>query len=159
MPTWSTPEGFWKRTKKVGDCIEWTGAKNGNGYGQVGYHYKHYTAHRLAFLLANGYLPNGLVIMHSCDNKLCVKPDHLVAGTHQQNIADAWTRNRRLIDGHVRQKTISAPRDLVKELQRVAKEEYRSTPRQIAVIVREWLEARRQRAAQPKQFTATPRAT
>lgn len=73
-------------------CIEWTGATQNNGYGQIRRDGKLYLAHRWSFLQANGYLPT--VVRHTCDNRLCVNPEHLLGGTQGQNLRDAVKRGR-----------------------------------------------------------------
>src|SRR2546430_14291430 len=52
------------------------------------------TAHRAAYLLANGPAPDGAFIMHSCDNRICVNPAHLVIGSHRDNMADMKKKGR-----------------------------------------------------------------
>ena len=68
-------------------CWEWTGPDNGAGYGVVslGPLGKRYV-HRLAYRIANGRIPDGLVIDHLCRNTRCFNPDHLEAVTHRENI-------------------------------------------------------------------------
>lgn len=67
----------------VGACIEWTGPRQpGAGYGRRGNVY----AHRIAFELARGPIPAGLVIDHLCRNTSCVNPDHLEAVTQGENV-------------------------------------------------------------------------
>lgn len=51
-----------------------------------------YAAHRIAFVLAHGPIPAGLCVLHRCDVKGCINPDHLEAGTHQKNIRDFFAR-------------------------------------------------------------------
>lgn len=70
-------------------CIEWNGYVNSNGYGKVSFLNKPRQAHAVAWELANGEdIPSGNETRHMCDNKLCVNPDHLTVGTHQQNMQD-----------------------------------------------------------------------
>jgi hypothetical protein len=74
-------------------CWEWLGSKS-RGYGQIGYKYKLMSAHRLSFLMFNGNLIDGLVVMHTCDNPCCVNPNHLIQGTHKQNMQDCANKGR-----------------------------------------------------------------
>ena len=72
-------------------CWEWTGARNRGGYGIKGRR----LAHRLAWSEANGRpVPDGMLVLHSCDNPPCVNPAHLRIGTVADNAADRVARNR-----------------------------------------------------------------
>lgn len=83
-------ERFWSKADKSGDCWIWTAGKSGCGYGMFELEERRpMKAHRMAWILTNGPLRKGLVVMHSCDRKLCVNPDHLVVGTPRQNTQDA----------------------------------------------------------------------
>lgn len=73
------------KTDKTGSCWMWTGANNGRGYGRVAYQGRYWGAHRLAYELAYGAIPDGLVIDHICRNRGCVRPEHLQAVTIKQN--------------------------------------------------------------------------
>lgn len=77
-------------------CFEWSGSVNRQGYGRV---YVAETggrmgAHRLAWELANGKIPEGLYVCHHCDNPPCVRIDHLFLGTQEDNIRDASNKKR-----------------------------------------------------------------
>ena len=75
-------------------CIEYKGYVGNTGYG-LDYDpdtKKTLSAHRLAFKQANGYLPK--VVMHTCDNKLCINPEHLVGGNQSDNIKDCVKKGR-----------------------------------------------------------------
>jgi hypothetical protein len=52
-------------------------------------------AHQVSYEAYNGVIPKGLVVRHTCDNPLCINPDHLILGTQAQNVADREARGRR----------------------------------------------------------------
>lgn len=84
---------FWSRVDKSGECWIWTGELR-DGYGVFKEHGKRVRAHRRAYALAVGSIPDGLVIRHRCDNPACCRPEHLLLGTQLQNIADRQERSR-----------------------------------------------------------------
>lgn len=78
-------------------CWEWRGALMRNGYGSIhleGADGGTMYAHRCAWLLVYGQIDNGVIIRHRCDNKRCVRPTHLEAGTHADNMRDMAVRDR-----------------------------------------------------------------
>ena len=85
---------FWRKVKKVGACWEWQGSTNGR-YGEIrlGKGHKVY-AHRWIYERVWGTLSDDDVVMHTCDNTLCVRPAHLTAGTQYQNLHDAHDKGR-----------------------------------------------------------------
>lgn len=91
-----TVERFWPKVDIAPDdsCWEWLGAKNTNGYGKIWDPPRFIAAHRFSYELANGPIPTGLLLRHTCDNPRCVNPAHLITGTTQQNIQDKINRNR-----------------------------------------------------------------
>mgnify|MGYP001611309728 CR=1 FL=1 len=98
-------ERFWANVKKTDSCWFWISrAVTGNAvkYGLVairvmsmrGAATRQETAHRISYELANGPIPAGLKVLHSCDYGLCVNPAHLRVGTQPDNVEDAVRRNR-----------------------------------------------------------------
>lgn len=75
-------------------CWEWKGKRQLNGYGSMTYKTKQLLAHRVAYTLYKGPIPDGLFVLHACDNPPCVNPAHLLVGTHQENIEDARRKGR-----------------------------------------------------------------
>lgn len=81
-------------TMKSDDCWLWTGAKTVSGYGWLS-GYGERKAHRVAWVVANGCaVPGRLHVIHSCDNRACVRPEHLRVGTNQENNDDKVARAR-----------------------------------------------------------------
>jgi hypothetical protein len=83
---------FWSRIEPAPDfqCWEWRGAGNASGYGRWG----GMMAHRVAYELVNGPIPDRLIVRHKCDNPACCNPKHLEVGTHADNSADCLARDR-----------------------------------------------------------------
>lgn len=77
---------FWSRVDKSGDCWLWTGPPANNGYGQVTFKGKHYSAHRLAYTLEVGAVMPGLDVDHLCKVLLCCNPAHLEPVTRAENL-------------------------------------------------------------------------
>lgn len=74
-------------------CWLWRGAVSSHGYGSVGVAGKNWLAHRLSMKLFR-VDPGDMDVLHSCDNPLCVNPDHLFLGTHQDNMLDKEKKGR-----------------------------------------------------------------
>lgn len=75
-------------------CLEWQASRNRKGYGQVRYDGKNDGAHRVAWVLEHGPIPDGLYILHRCDNPPCVAVEHLFLGTAADNMADKMAKGR-----------------------------------------------------------------
>lgn len=87
---------FWENVPrgKPGECWEWKGERMNTGYGVLSVCNWRYLAHRLSYLIHNGRIDPDLMVMHSCDNPLCVNPAHLAQGTCKDNIRDAVAKGR-----------------------------------------------------------------
>lgn len=78
----------------IGRCWMWTGSLKHNGYGQVFDGKSPKRAHRVAWELSYGPVPKDSCVLHRCDTRACVRPDHLFIGTAQDNTADMLDKNR-----------------------------------------------------------------
>lgn len=74
-----------------GECMIWTRALNTDGYARMAGNIK---VHRLVNKLSTGEDNHGKVVRHTCDNPKCINPNHLIVGTHLENIMDRDLRNR-----------------------------------------------------------------
>lgn len=90
-------ERFWRKVEKTDGCWNWIGGKRPNGYGQIqqgGKGSPTMSAHRASYTIHNGPVPEGKVIMHTCDNRGCVNPAHLIVGTYRDNMQDMHQKGR-----------------------------------------------------------------
>jgi hypothetical protein len=94
-------ERFMSKVNKTETCWLWTAGCFQSGYGafQVGSRSvgKVSTAHRYSYELHKGKIPDGKLVRHTCDNRKCVNPDHLILGTNTDNMRDKRERNTKVI--------------------------------------------------------------
>lgn len=103
-------------------CLEWTGAKNLQGYGKICRQRRFFGTHRVAFEAANGPIPADMVVMHRCDNPACCNPAHLMLGTPRMNSDDMVAKGRSNTGGKHWASRLSAA-DVAEIVARVAKGE------------------------------------
>jgi hypothetical protein len=75
-------------------CWEWKGTLNAKGYGRITSQGRRMYAHRYSWIVHRGDIPDGLCVLHDCDNAMCVNPDHLHLGTKEDNNREMAERNR-----------------------------------------------------------------
>lgn len=96
-----TPERFWQKLDRQGSCWLWNGSRNADGYGRLKQQAKWVRAHRFAYRLVHGPLPDGLLVCHRCDVRNCCNPDHLFLGTSRDNNRDMIEKGRARFQGAV----------------------------------------------------------
>jgi len=100
MKPWETDinskikERFFSKIEKTDTCWIWNSVRLTGNYGYFKYLGKYVRAHRMSYILANGHIPDNLLVLHTCDNPPCVNPEHLYLGTQKDNIKDKFDRGR-----------------------------------------------------------------
>jgi hypothetical protein len=96
----SVEERFWSKVQKTGDCWLWNAAIRSKdcGYGAFRFQrqgrWTQASAHRVAWELTHGAIPEGQCVLHRCDNKRCCNPAHLFLGTNSDNTQDMLAKGR-----------------------------------------------------------------
>ena len=88
---------FWPKVEKTDGCWIWRGFRQKAGYGVTTVDRRCWLTHRVAWTLCCGPIPDGLGVLHHCDNPPCVRPDHLFLGTNADNMADMNRKGRGVI--------------------------------------------------------------
>lgn len=95
----SFEERFWGKVQRggPGECWEWQAGRGNHGYGELQRGARGQgmaTSHRVAYELSIGPIPDGLCVMHACDNRVCCNPAHLSLGTLADNNQDMKIKGR-----------------------------------------------------------------
>jgi hypothetical protein len=93
-PNTTTEARFYAKVDTTGDCWVWTGQKIPSGYGRFTMQGRRHMAHRAAYTLFVGNIPDGMDVLHRCDNPPCCNPDHLFLGTDADNTYDKLMKGR-----------------------------------------------------------------
>lgn len=116
---------FYSRIEVTDDCWLWTGPKNAKGYGYLGRGGRgapKVLAHRLMWELVQGSIPNGMRVLHRCDNPPCVRPSHLWIGTQAENLADMTAKGRARRNGQAKldKESVAAIRNATGSIREIA---------------------------------------
>ena len=87
-------ERFWDKVERGPTCWNWTASTVSFGYGCAWDGKRRWYAHRLSWTWTNGAIPEGVFVLHKCDNPRCVRPSHLYLGDKKQNALDRKNRSR-----------------------------------------------------------------
>lgn len=87
-------EKLLSKAKPEGDCLVWFGQKCPHGYGRLRVNGRLQRAHRLMYELHHGPIPEGMVVIHACDNRACVQIAHLSIGPQVENVRDMHDKGR-----------------------------------------------------------------
>ena len=87
-------EHFWSKVERGDGCWVWRGWRDRNGYGRFATRRWRGLAHRFAWVAERGPITGGLYVCHHCDNRACVRPDHLYLGDQFDNMRDMVARGR-----------------------------------------------------------------
>lgn len=85
---------FWKHIQKTEYCWLWAGSKDKKGYGRINRNGSPILAHRLSWEIHFGLIPDGLSVLHRCDNPPCCNPEHLFLGDQLENMQDCSRKDR-----------------------------------------------------------------
>lgn len=121
----SVMDRFLSHVNKTDYCWEWTASKydNSRGYGCFNLNSIAHRSHRIAYTLFVGDIPEGMCVLHKCDNPICVNPDHLWIGTRDENNKDRKKKQRGARNNGETNGFSKIDSNTVKEIRRMREEE------------------------------------
>lgn len=90
----TSEQRFFSKIDQSKACWNWTSYKNQYGYGILKFNKNTWLAHRFSYEIHYGEIPPKMLVMHICDNRKCVNPDHLKVGTYLDNNLDTKNKGR-----------------------------------------------------------------
>ncbi len=137
-------ERFWTKVEKYDGCWQWKASKNRDGYGKFSINRNDWVlAHRFSWELHYGPIPEGLKVLHKCDNPECTNPDHLFIGTNLDNSRDCIQKGRFTHKGELHFNSKFTEDQIIeirkryenREFQRIIAKDFGTTQAQISQIV------------------------
>lgn len=113
-------------------CWLWTGGSFSERYGRIKIDGADLLAHRVAWELYRGEIPEGLCVLHRCDTPFCINPNHLWLGTHKDNHLDMVTKGREVYVNGERHGRRKLTADQVKQIRESISRKIRGTQRALA---------------------------
>ncbi len=128
-PTEADISRFWSKVDRTGkddQCWQWMAGLHARGYGRLRWGGEPENAHRIAWMLTNGAIPDGLHVAHTCDNLACCNPRHMILRTQAEKTANRPAKKSARGAGAVKPKTVSHVLHSLKkiraDMQRIATE-------------------------------------
>jgi hypothetical protein len=114
----SVADRFWSKVRKSDGCWLWGASIKTTGYGQFFRGPRIEKAHRVSYELTHGPIPEGLYVLHRCDVRACVRPDHLFLGTISDNSRDMIYKGRHPVVRRLKEHTCRPARKLATHCRR-----------------------------------------
>jgi len=116
-------DNFWKKVsvRGINDCWEWLKSRSNKGYGRIFINSQPQEAHRISYEISNQLIPEKMWVLHKCDNRKCVNPNHLWLGTAKDNSDDMIAKGRDIHSRGERHPQVKLSGEDVKKIQSLYK--------------------------------------